>query len=252
MIWRPINLPSMKYIYGPVKSRRLGLSLGLSLTPHKTCNLNCLYCQLGKTNKFSAQRSEYVSIEDILSELQGWLKNNAQTAKELNYITLSGSGEPTLNSQIGRLIDEIKKLSKACVAVITNATLLNDELLRRELLRADLLVPSLDAVEQDIFNKIDRPQGKIYVKDIINGLVSLRKEFLGQIWLEVMLVRGINDDLLHIRKLKEVIEKINPDKIQINSPVRATAEPGILAVELKKLRVIKEILGPKAEIVTRL
>ncbi|MFA5276257.1 MAG: radical SAM protein, partial [Candidatus Omnitrophota bacterium] len=237
------------YVYGPVKSRRIGLSLGLSLTPHKTCNLDCLYCQLGKTKEAVGKRKEYVSIKDILTELKEWFKNNPETAKELNYITLSGSGEPTLNSELARLIDEIKKLSSASVAVITNATLLNDEKVRSDLKFADLLVPSLDAVEQEIFEKINRPQAGIKVKDIISGLVSLRKGFKGKIWLEVMLVSGINDDLVDIRKLKEVIEKIRPDKIQINSPVRTTAEAGVMAVDAEKLEVIREILGPTAEIV---
>ena len=173
----------MKYIYGPVKSRRLGLSLGLSLTPHKVCNLDCLYCQLGKTKELFSKREEYVSIEDILLELKEWFVNNPQAAKDLNYITLSGSGEPTLNSQIGKLIDEIKKLSTAFVAVITNATLLSDEKVRSDIQYADLLVPSLDAVEQDIFDKINRPHAGIKVKDIIKGLISLRKDFKGKIWL---------------------------------------------------------------------
>ncbi|MGA2775626.1 MAG: radical SAM protein [Candidatus Omnitrophota bacterium] len=239
----------MKYVYGPVKSRRLGLSLGLSLTPHKVCNLDCLYCQLGKTNETVSQRKEYVSIEGILAEFKEWLKNNPEAAKELNYITLSGSGEPTLNSQLGRLIDKIKKISRTSVAVITNATLLNDEKMRSDLKFADLLVPSLDAVEQGVFEKINRPQAGIKIKDIISGLISLRKGFKGKIWLEVMLVRGVNDNLVDIRKLKEAIEKIRPDKIQINSPVRTTAEAGIMAVDSEKLEVIRKILGPTAEIV---
>ena len=239
----------MKYIYGPVKSRRLGSSLGLSLTPYKVCNLDCLYCQLGKTKELFSKREEYVSIEDILLELKVWFANNPQAAKDLNYITLSGSGEPTLNSQIGKLIDEIKKLSTAFVAVITNATLLSDEKVRSDIQYADLLVPSLDAVEQDIFDKINRPHAGIKVKDIIKGLISLRKDFKGKIWLEVMLVKGVNDNLVHIRKLKEVVDKISPDKIQINSPVRTTAEWGVEPVEIEKLEVIKEILGPTAEII---
>jgi len=161
----------VKYVYGPVKSRRLGLSLGLSLTPHKVCNLDCLYCQLGKTKELFTKRKEYVSIEDLLLELKGWFANNPQAVKDLNYITLSGSGEPTLNSQIGRLIDEIKNLSVVPLALITNATLLSDEKVRSDIKYADLLIPSLDAVEQDIFDKIDRPHAGIKVKDIIKGLI---------------------------------------------------------------------------------
>jgi len=239
----------MKYIYGPVNSRRLGFSLGVSLTPHKTCNLDCLYCQLGKTKETVNKRQEYVKIEDILDELKTFVRFNPTTAVKLDYITLSGSGEPTLNSQISRLIEEVKKLTGAQVAVITNSTLLSDKAVRAELKLADLLVPSLDAADQEIFEKINRPFAGIKAKDIIDGLISLREGFKGKIWLEIMLVKGINDDLDHIRKLKAAVDKISPDKIQINSPVRTTAEAGVLAVEPKKLEEIKKIFGPKAEII---
>lgn len=238
----------MKYTYGPVKSRRLGLSLGLSLTPYKICDFDCIYCQLGKTKEFITERKEYVKVEDILGELKSWFSQNAAEAKNLNYITLSGSGEPTLNIKAGELISGIKKVTAIPVAVITNASLLSDSVVRQGLLQADLIVPSLDAVSQKVFAEIDRPHPKIKVEDIINGLIVLRKEFRGKIWLELMLVAGVNDDLAQIRKLKEVIEQINPDKIQLNSPVRTTTEPGVLPVEKKKLGKIKEILGERAEI----
>jgi wyosine [tRNA(Phe)-imidazoG37] synthetase (radical SAM superfamily) len=239
----------MKYIYGPVKSRRLGFSLGLSLTPYKICNFDCIYCQLGKTLNLTNERKEYLKTEEILDELKLWLQNNSEEAGNLNYITFSGSGEPTLNIKIGEVIQEIKKITAIPVAVITNASLLNDAGVRRALSRADLIVPSLDAATLDIFRKINRPFGATRAEDIITGLVNLRKEYRGQIWLEIMLVRGVNDDLRHIKKLKEVIDKINPDKIQLNSPVRTTAEPNILSVDKSKLEKIKEILGDKCEII---
>jgi len=166
----------------------------------------------------------------------------------LSYITISGSGEPTLNVGIEKLILEIKQVTTIPVAVLTNASLLNNKSLRKEILGADLLVPSLDTVVPEAFNKINRPVGGIRVEDIIDGLEALKKEYKGKIWLEVMLVSGINDDIRYIKKLKEVIDRINPDKIQINSPVRSTAEPNILPVEGKKLEKIQEILGEKCEI----
>lgn len=239
----------MKYIYGPVKSRRLGLSLGLSLTPHKTCNLDCLYCQLGKTEEPALERKEYVRIEDILTELKSWIQENPDEAKHLQFITISGSGEPTLNSKIGELIKEIRKISASSVAVITNATLLGDSAVRQALLGADLIVPSLDTVSPEIFKKINRPHKGLNLEDISNGLISLRKEFRGKIWLEVMLVKGVNDDLGQIRKLREITERINPDKIQLNSPVRTTAEENIFPLKKKKLEKIKEILGERAEVI---
>lgn len=239
----------MKYIYGPVKSRRLGLSLGLSLTPHKTCNLDCLYCQLGRTKGLAFERKEYVRIENILSELKSWIQENADEASRVQFITISGSGEPTLNSKIGELIKEIRKISDSSVAVITNATLLGDSAVRQALLGADLIVPSLDAVSPEIFKKINRPHKGLNLENVINGLISLRKEFRGKIWLEVMLVKGVNDNLGQIRKLKELTERINPDKIQLNSPVRTTAEDNIFPLEKKKLEKIREILGEKAEVI---
>ncbi|MCX5708561.1 MAG: radical SAM protein [Candidatus Omnitrophica bacterium] len=239
----------MRYIYGPVHSRRLGSSLGLSLTPHKLCDFDCVYCQLGKTFRKVLERKEYFKIEDILAEGHSWFVNNPEQAKALDFITISGSGEPTLNSGIGLLIESLKKTVAVPVAVITNSSLLGDPVVRRQILGANLIVPSLDAVTEEAFQKIDRPCPEIKLEEIIEGLVSLRKEFKGQIWLEVMLVKGINDNLAHTRRLKEVIERINPDKIQLNSPVRFTAEEGAEAVDAKHLEKIKELLGDKCEVI---
>ncbi len=238
----------MKYLYGPVKSRRLGNSLGISLTPYKTCDFDCIYCQLGRTNNLALERKEYIKVSQIIDELKIWLENNQETAQSLEYITLSGSGEPTLNSKFGELITEIKKLTPLKIVLLTNASLLSDKEVRNQLLGADLIVPSLDAVTQQLFVKINRPYPGINVEDIISGLVALRREFRGKIWLEVMLVKGLNDDIRHIRKLKDIIEKINPDKVQLNSPVRTTAESGILPVAKSKLKKIKAILGEKVEV----
>ncbi len=239
----------MKYIYGPVKSRRLGQSLGITLIPYKICTFNCVYCQLGKTIQKTTERKEYLKTEEIIEELKSWLANNPQEATKLNYITISGSGEPTLNINIGQVINEIKKVTTIPVAVISNASLFNDINVRQALRRADLIVPSLDAVSTELFIKIDRPHQDIKLEEVVKGLLSLRKEFSGKIWLEVMLVRGLNDDLRQIKKLKEITDRINPDKIQLNSPVRATAEPDILPVDKKKLEKIKEILGDNCEII---
>jgi GTPase len=239
----------MKYIYGPVKSRRLGFSLGVTLTPYKICSFDCIYCQQGESAGTTAQRREYISIEEITNELKLWIQDNSQEVKNLDYITLSGSGEPTLNIKIEQLIAQIKQMAAVPIAVITNASLVNIASVRHSLLNADLIIPSLDAVTTEIFRKIDRPSGDISINDIINGLIELRKEFKGKFWLEIMLVKGINDDLPHIKSLKEAVDKINPDKIQLNSPVRSTAEDNILPVDKKKLEKFKEILGEKCEII---
>ena len=239
----------MKYIYGPVRSRRLGFSLGLTLTPYKICSFDCIYCQLGKTQELTQQRKEYLKVDEVIGDLKSWLMNNSEEAKKLNYITISGSGEPTLNSKIGEVILEIKNITTIPLAVITNASLLGNIQVRQALLKANLIVPSLDAVTLEVLKKVDRPKEDIRIEEIISGLINLRSEFRGQIWLEIMLVKGVNDSLGHMRRLKEVVDKINPHKIQLNSPVRTTTEPDILAVNKNKLGKIKNILGDKCEII---
>lgn len=239
----------MKYIYGPIKSRRLGFSLGVSLTPHKVCSFDCIYCQWGFTTQKTQHRKEYIDIKEIIRELKVYLDENTQEAKTLDYITLSGMGEPTLNIKIGSLIAEIKKISRIPLAVITNASLLGDALVRSQIIGVDLIVPSLDAVSQKVFEKIDRPPSQIKVGNIIDGLIELRMEFKGKIWLEVMLVKGVNDGIKHIKKLKEVIEMIKPDKIQLNSPVRSLTGQKVSCVDKAKLAKIKQILGDNCEII---
>jgi len=239
----------MKYIYGPIKSRRLGLSLGLSLSRDKKCNLNCIYCQWGRTPEVVSERREYVGAEEIILELKTWLKNNPQQARNLRFVTLSGLGEPTLNTCIEELINQVREATGASIAVITNSTLLGDPLVRKSIIGADLIVPSLDSVDPEIFKQIDRPGVGIKLDEIINGLVALRKEFNGKIWLEVMLVSGVNDDIQHIKELNKIIQRINPDKIQLNSPVRSTAEKNVLPVEKARLEEIRRLMGDKAEII---
>lgn len=239
----------MKYIYGPVKSRRLGLSLGVSLTPHKICTFDCVYCQLGPTTQKTTERKEYVKAEEVIGELKSWLVSNPAEASSLDYISLSGAGEPTLNINIGAVVAQIKKITAVPVAVITNASLLSDASVRQAISGADLIVPSLDTVIPKAFQNLDRPETAVSLENIISGLVNLKKEFRGKIWLEVMLVRGLNDDLRYIKKLKEAIGPINPDKIHLNSPVRSACEPGVLAVGRKKLEESKYILGESCEII---
>ncbi|MCX5707083.1 MAG: radical SAM protein [Candidatus Omnitrophica bacterium] len=239
----------MKYLYGPVKSRRIGFSLGVSLTPFKTCTFDCIYCQLGKTTDLTTQRKEYIKINDIVDELKFWFLNNKEEAASLQFVTISGSGEPTLNSGIANLIKQIRGITTHQICLITNSSLLSNPAVRQEILGADLIVPSLDAVTPKLFTKIDFPHKDLKINDIVNGLIALRREFRGKLWLEVMLVKGVNDDLRHIKKLKEIIERINPDKIQLNSPVRAPLKNNILTVDKSKLNKIKALLGDRAEII---
>lgn len=237
----------MKYVYGPVRSRRLGYSLGVSLTPYKFCSLDCVYCQAGPTEKKTVNRAEYIRAEEILDELRIFLVKRRQ--KKIDYITFSGSGEPLLNIKFGNLVEEIRKFSDEKIALITNSTLLVDKALRLEISSLDLIVPSLDAASQQVFDRIDRPHPDLRIERVINALVALRKEFSKEIWLEIMLIKDLNDFAQELSLLKQAVDKINPDKIQLNSPVRAPKEFKFSALDKKELVKIKEFFGPKAEII---
>lgn len=239
----------MNYVYGPIVSRRLGSSLGLSIIPYKYCPLNCIYCQLKKTSKFKLERKEYVKARDVLLELNQFFKDYPDY-KKIDYVTISGSGEPLLNSKIKDIILGIKKLTSIPVALITNSILLRDPSVRSEILDLDLIVPSLDAFTQDLFEKIDRPfDSQIKIKEAINSLIALRKEFKGKIWLEIMLIRDINDDLEYFRRFKEAILEIKPDKIQLNLPCRPPSESWVKVPTIERLKKIQSILGKNCELV---
>jgi wyosine [tRNA(Phe)-imidazoG37] synthetase (radical SAM superfamily) len=235
----------MEHIFGPVLSRRLGFSLGVDLVPFKTCSLDCIYCQAGKTTHKTIERKSYVSLESVMPELKDALKQS----QKIDYITLSGSGEPTLNLDLGRIITAIKKITDIPVAVLTNGTLLHLESVRDELMAADLVVPSLDAVSQEIFCEINKPHPHINVSQMIAGLKSLRESFSGDIWLEIMLVKGLNDFPEEIKKLKDVISSIEFEKVQLNTTVRPAADKVIEPVTNEELASIKELLGERCEVI---
>ena len=209
-----------KHLFGPVPSRRLGMSLGVDLVPHKVCTLNCVYCECGATTNLITQRKEYVKYDEIISELEDFFKNNDLP----DYITFSGSGEPCLNINIGKVIDYLKDNYAVPVAVLTNGTLLFDMQVRSELLKADLVLPSLDAATNLAFKKIDRPESTLDANKHIEGLIEFSKTFKGKIWLEIMILPGFNDDLENLNLLREAILKINPLKVQLNTLDR----PGVI------------------------
>lgn len=236
------------YLYGPVPSRRLGLSCGIDIVPMKVCTLNCIYCQLGKTARTTTERKEYIPIEPVLAELKEALSEGLKA----DYITLAGSGEPTLHSRLGGLIDGIKKLTDIPVAILTNGTLLYREDVRADCVKADVVMPSLDAGDEQTFKKINRPNSVISIEKLISGLCTFRKEYSGQIWLEVFLIEGINTDPEQIAKIKKAIETINPDKIHLNTAVRPTAVPDIRRLDDDKLQEIAHQLGPMCEVIADL
>jgi wyosine [tRNA(Phe)-imidazoG37] synthetase (radical SAM superfamily) len=235
-----------KYLFGPVPSRRLGLSLGVDIVPFKVCSLNCIYCQLGRTAQPSIERKEYVPVEAVLRQLRQRIAEGLRA----DHITISGSGEPTLNIRIGELIDGIKKITDIPVAVLTNGVLFSDKAVRQACAKADVVLPSLDAGDEETFKKINRPGPHISIENVICGLAEFRKEFSGQVWLEVFLVEGINTGPEQIAKIKAAIDRICPDKVQLNTAVRPTAERGLKRVSVEKMQAIAAQLGPKAEVVS--
>ncbi len=236
----------MKYTYGPVPSRRLGISLGVDLVPKKVCTYDCIYCQIGRTTLQTVERREYTPAHSILQDVKQAL---GDWGDNVDYIAISGSGEPTLNLKIGEIIQGIKDLTSIPLAVITNGSLLCLEEVRRELLLADLVMPSLDAVTSHIFHTVNRPHPPLEITEIIQGLADFRREYKGQIWLETLLCRGVNDVRGEIEGLKEVIRTIRPDKVQLNTVVRPSVEDYAFPLTPSKMESAKTALGDGTEII---
>lgn len=234
-----------KYLYGPVPSRRLGRSFGVDIVPLKDCTLDCVYCQLGRSLKKTVERKDYGPVEPILAELNEALAQGTQA----DFITLAGSGEPTLNLRLGELIDGIRKITSIRIAILTNGTLLDRPDVRADCAKADVVMPSLDAGDEETFRKINRPHPDISIENVISGLCKFREEFAGQIWLEVFFAGAINTGPEHIASIRDAIERIGPDKIQLNTAVRPTAEANVVRLDSAKLQEIARQLGPRAEVV---
>jgi len=234
-----------KYTYGPVPSRRLGFSLGIDLIPFKNCSFDCIYCQLGKTTNKTIERKEYFRYEEILREV----KDTIEKGGRIDYLTFSGSGEPTLHSRLGHLINELKKITKIPIAVLTNGTLLFMPDVQQDLLEADVVLPTLCTTTQKIFQKINRPYSTLNIEKIIQGQIGFRKKYKGKIWLEIMLVKGINDAQAEINKLNEVVKEIAPDKIHLNTVVRPPSEKYASPLSIEELQRIKNVFGSKCEVI---
>ena len=197
-----------KYVFGPIPSRRLGRSLGISPLPKKTCNYSCIYCQLGRTDKMTNKRQEFYKTEDIIAEFKQYLKDS----DKFDIVTVVGEGEPTLAANLGELVVALKALTDKPVAVITNGALLSDPQVREELCHADMVLPSLDAYNQEISKKIDRPYGTIKFEEEFEGLKKFTHMYEGELWLEIMLVDGINDDEQSILKFQELLKELRENK----------------------------------------
>jgi len=233
----------MGTIFGPVPSRRLGRSLGVDLVPFKTCTYDCIYCQLGRTTNKTIERREWVSLDAVLAELKKKLTTRP------DYITLSGSGEPTLYSRLDELIDHIRAMTKVPVAVLTNGSLLWQEEARRQLMDAHLVIPSLDAGHATMFQAVNRPHESISFEQMLEGLIAFRQEYHGQYWLEVFLLAGHTAVESEARKIVDCVARIKPDRVQLNTATRPTAEKYAAMVDQRRMANLAAMFDPPAEVI---
>jgi wyosine [tRNA(Phe)-imidazoG37] synthetase (radical SAM superfamily) len=235
--------PGSKYVFGPVPSRRLGRSLGVDIVPFKTCTFDCIYCQLGRTTERTVERKEWVPVDKVVDELRSKL------GSEPDYITVSGSGEPTLHSGIGELIDRIRSITDIPVAVLTNGSLLWNEDVRASLGQAHLVVPSLDAGEKGLFHVINRPHPDVTFEGLLDGLIRFRQEFRGEYWLEVLLLAGYTALEKEVRKIADIASRIQPDRVHLNTSVRPPAEEFAFPADRRRLVELSGLFSPCTEVI---
>lgn len=238
-----------KYLFGPVPSRRLGMSLGVDLVPRKVCSLDCIYCEVGKTTALTLDRKEYIPAQKIMDELLNFFDIHPDP----DYFTFSGSGEPTLNSAVGKVLRFIKEQKPNIpVAVLTNGTLMYDPEVRKELMAADLVLPSVDAASDEVMKKLNKPVAGLSAEKHIQGLISFSQEFKGSIWLEVMIIPGFNDHPEELQAIKKAILQINPERVQLNTLDRPGTEKNIRAASPNELKQIVKLWDlPQVEIISK-
>jgi wyosine [tRNA(Phe)-imidazoG37] synthetase (radical SAM superfamily) len=227
-----------QFCYGPVPSRRLGRSIGIDILPSKTCNYQCIYCQLGKTTHFTNSRQNFFPKDDIIGEMDYFIKLNEH---KTDYITFVGSGEPTLYKDIKDLIISVKKISEKPTCVITNGSLLHDEEVQQALMLVDVVLPTLDAGDEKLFIKINRPHPSIKFERMIQGYIDFRKKFRGKFWIEIMLMKGINDSKIELLKIKEKLDLIKPDRIDINVPIRPPTESWVQIPDKSVIPILDDV-----------
>jgi len=237
----------MKYVYGPVPSRRLGQSLGVDPLPLKTCNWNCVYCQLGRTRPVVNERKDYAPPQEILTQVREALAMHKPG--QADWVTFVGSGEPTLHANVGWLIRQVKALTDLPIAVITNGSLLYLPQVREELAVVDAVMPSLDAGTARLYRQINRPHPKATFERLLEGLIAFRRGYGGKLWIEVMLVRGLNDGEEALRDIAAALRRIQPDQVHINLPTRPPAETWIQPPDDAGLMRATALLGSVAQVV---
>jgi len=234
----------MKYLFGPVNSRRLGLSMGIDIMPAKVCNFNCIYCEVGATTRLTCDRKEYVPTKAILAEIDDFLLRK-ETARIPDVYTVTGSGEPTLHSGVGRIIRYLKEQTDKPVAILTNGSLMHCAEVREGLATADIVVPSLDAARAESFRKINRPAWCVDMETVIKGLERFSLDFSGQIWLEILLVKDVNDSPADIGALIQAVDRIAPDRVQLNTVARPPLEDNALPISSSEMAVIAKQIGER-------
>ena len=234
-----------KHLYGPVPSRRLGRSLGVNPIPSKTCNYSCVYCQLGRAKHSSNERQRFFPPDDIIGELEEALSIHGD---RLDYVTFVGEGEPSLCSDLGSLIAAAKQLRPVPVAAVTNGSLLCRPDVRQELADCDVVMPSLDAADEHTFRRINRPNREVHLEEVVEGLREFRAAYSGKLLIEVMLVKGLNDQEAQLGRLRERLESLHPDEVSINVPVRPPAEAWVQVPDEESLRRAQELLQQAARI----
>ncbi|MBZ0268579.1 TrmO family methyltransferase [bacterium] len=230
----------LQHVFGPVPSRRLGRSLGVSPIPFKTCNYSCVYCQLGRTSRMSSDRRTFFPPDAILDEIRQAVRAERDIP---DHVTFSGDGEPTLCRDLGRLIEGASEAAACPVAVITNGSLLGRADVRADLRRADVVMPSLDAADEATFRLLNRPHRALHVRSIIDGLATFRQQFPGRLWMEIMLVRGVNDREEVLAELRRALDRVMPDRIYLNVPIRPPAESWVRPPDAAGLVRAERILG---------
>ncbi|MDF1613760.1 radical SAM protein [Desulfurivibrio dismutans] len=239
----------MNFIFGPVNSRRLGISLGIDLLPPKICNFNCIYCEVGPTTEFTNERGEYADTAAIIAEIEAFRADEAAVAR-LDVLTITASGEPTLHLGLGEIIAHCKKKIAKPVAVLSNGSLLHDPQVRRELAQADIIIPSLDAARDESFRRINRPDRQCRLSEIIDGLVAFRREFTGHYWLEILLAKGINDTPADLAALAAAVARIKPERVQLNTVARPPLESFARPLRAEELRAAAAALPVTVDILT--
>ncbi len=234
-----------KRVYGPVRSRRLGVSLGVDPVPTRTCSYDCIYCQAGRTLNRTLERSPFIEESVILEEVEAALEK----APKVDAVTLAGWGEPTLNSRIGAILSGIRKITKARLVVITNGSLLWMNEVRNDLEAADIVIPSLDAPNEEVFKRINRPAAKLGFDKVVGGIAEFSASFHGETWLEIMLIAGVNDDTSHITDFSRLVSHIRPTKTHLNTVTRPPAEQCVAAVSKKRLVEIASRLPGEVEVI---